>query len=75
MGKILLVVVVIVAVYFIVRAYTRALAAKQQLDSEQKPAEDMVQCAHCGVHLPRDDSVAGGGRFFCSTEHRQLHGP
>jgi uncharacterized protein len=73
--KILLVVVVILAVYFIVRAYARALAAKQKIDSAQKPAEDMVQCAHCGVHLPRGDSIAGSGRFFCSTEHRQLHGP
>ena len=75
MGKILLVVVVIVAVYFIVRAYARALAAKQQHDVEPKPVEDMVQCSHCGVHLPRGDSVAADGRFFCSVEHRQLHGP
>ena len=74
LAKILLVVAVIVAVYFIVRAYARALAAKRPIDSEQKPTEDMVQCAHCGVHLPRGDSIAGGGRFFCSTEHRQLHG-
>ena len=73
--KILLVVVVIAAVYLIVRAYTRALAAKHPVDAEIKPAEDMVQCAHCGVHLPRGDSVTASGRFFCSTEHRQLHGP
>ena len=75
LAKILLVVAVIAAVYFIVRAYARALAAKRPADGEQKPTEDMVQCAHCGVHLPRGESIAGGGRFFCSTEHRQLHGP
>lgn len=75
MGKILLVVAVIAAVVFIVRAYARALAAKQPSAKEPKPAEDMVQCAYCGVHLPRGDSVAAGSRFFCSTEHRQLHGP
>ena len=74
LAKILLVVGVIAAVYFIVRAYTRALAAKQR-ESAAKPTEDMVQCAHCGVHLPRGDSIAEGSRYFCSTEHRQLHGP
>ena len=73
MAKILLVVVVIVAVYFIVRAYARALAAKQQPNSEQKPAEDMVQCAHCGVHLPRSESHASGAKFFCSEDHLRLH--
>ena len=75
LAKILLVVGVIAAVYFIVRAYTRALAAKQPRESAAKPTEDMVQCAHCGVHLPRGDSIAEGSRYFCSTEHRQLHGP
>ncbi len=75
MAKILLVIAVIAAVYFIVRAYARAMIAKQSAETEQKPAEDMVQCAHCGVHLPRGDSVMGGSRYFCSTEHRQLHGP
>ena len=75
LAKILLVVAVIAAVYFIVRAYARALVAKRPGEAEQKPPEDMVQCAHCGVHLPRGESVAAGGRFFCSTEHRQLHGP
>ena len=75
MAKVLLVIAVIAAVYFIVRAYTRALAAKQPTAPEDKPAEDMVQCAHCGVHLPRGDSIMEGSRHFCSTEHRQLHGP
>jgi uncharacterized protein len=74
LAKIVLVVAVIAAVYFIVRAYARALAAKRPADGEQKAAEDMVQCAHCGVHLPRGESIAEGGRFFCSSEHRQLHG-
>lgn len=35
-------------------------------------AEDMVRCAHCGVHLPRSESVTAGGELFCSEEHRRL---
>jgi uncharacterized protein len=31
--------------------------------------EEMVRCAHCGVHLPGSDAVRAGGRPYCSTEH------
>ena len=32
--------------------------------------ELMVVCAHCGVHLPKSDSVAENGAYFCSDAHR-----
>jgi uncharacterized protein len=74
LAKILLAIAVFAAVYFVVRAYARALGAKSSKAAEHDVTEDMVQCAHCGVHLPRSDSVTAGGRSFCSKEHRQLHG-
>lgn len=37
-------------------------------------AESMVPCAHCGVHIPVSESLAGPtGALFCSDEHRRLH--
>jgi uncharacterized protein len=33
------------------------------------PREDMVRCAHCGVHLPGSDAVRSGERLYCSAEH------
>ncbi len=36
--------------------------------------EPMVECAHCGVHLPAADAVLGGDRVYCSEAHR-LAGP
>ena len=74
LAKILLIVVVFAAVYFLVRGYARGLGAKPPAHSG-KPEEDMVRCRHCGVHLPRGESVSAGGDFFCSDEHRSLHGP
>lgn len=36
--------------------------------------EAMVQCSHCGLHLPVSESVTGNrGKFFCSEEHRQRY--
>ncbi len=32
----------------------------------------MVQCAHCGLHLPSTDAVPEGSRLYCSDAHRLL---
>jgi uncharacterized protein len=31
----------------------------------------MVSCAACGLHLPRQEALAAGERFYCCEEHRQ----
>ncbi|ARP93391.1 PP0621 family protein [Bordetella genomosp. 13] len=36
------------------------------------PAETMVRCAHCGIHLPRSEAVQIDGRSWCSQEHARL---
>jgi uncharacterized protein len=33
--------------------------------------EDMVACAHCGVHLPRTEAVPAGALTYCSAAHRE----
>jgi uncharacterized protein len=38
-------------------------------------AEEMVTCAHCGVHLPRSESLAARGLHYCSVAHRDLPPP
>jgi uncharacterized protein len=32
--------------------------------------QDMISCAHCGLHLPRDEALPGRGGVFCSAAHR-----
>ncbi len=40
-------------------------------DTSPAPAtQDMVACAHCGLHLPKRDAVQGAHGAYCSTEHR-----
>lgn len=34
--------------------------------------DDMVACAHCGVHLPRADAVVDGTDLYCGEDHRRL---
>jgi uncharacterized protein len=36
---------------------------------------EMVQCAHCAVHLPAMDALKGSGGMYCSAQHRKAQEP
>jgi uncharacterized protein len=38
-------------------------------------AEEMVSCAHCGVHLPRSEAIAVRSLHYCSAAHRDAAPP
>ena len=68
MSRLLLIIAIAAVIYLLIRAYRR------QVPRQDKPvAEDMVRCAHCGVHLPKGESVQADGQFFCGTEHRDAY--
>jgi uncharacterized protein len=48
-------------------------ASKGPKQPEKPPVpEAMVQCAHCGVHLPNGEAYKDPqGRAFCSAAHLQ----
>ncbi len=48
--------------------------ARAQRQPKAAPAlADMVACAHCGLHVPRGEAVAGDGHLYCCHAHRQAH--
>jgi uncharacterized protein len=70
LAKILLLVLGLLLAYWILKSYRR------RVDRHGKAAppaggESMVQCARCGVHLPRSESVPAQDRFYCSPEHQR----
>jgi len=66
MSRLLLLVVIAAVVYLLIRSYRK----KSEVQQTDAVAEDMVRCAHCGVHLPRSESIQSDGRFYCCAEHR-----
>ena len=70
MAKIVLVVLGLLAAYWILKSYRRRVDRR---GGEAPPAseENMVQCANCGVHLPRSEGIAARGRYYCSPEHQR----
>jgi uncharacterized protein len=68
----------IAAIVVLVLLVKRILAAsKDNRDSSPriKQGEDMVRCAHCGLHVPANEAIRSGDRAYCSEEHRRLDQP
>ncbi|MBE0623047.1 MAG: hypothetical protein IH605_20855 [Burkholderiales bacterium] len=69
MNKLLLLILVILAVWWLAKGFRRKDAAR---NASEAVAEQMVACSHCGVNLPRSEAIGEGGRYFCCAEHRRL---
>lgn len=75
--KILLTVAVIVLAIWLIRAARRPTGKPDEpVDAQERGKSDvaplkMLQCAHCGVHLPGVEAVIGRSGSYCTAEHRQ----
>lgn len=77
MMKYLLVIAVVLLILGLARTKRRvdAKPARRAAAADKPAPEAMVRCAHCGVHLPRREALAGAGSgLYCSEAHR-LAGP
>ena len=76
MKYILWIVLGLLLAYWVLRRYRRGLGGGGG-GADARPApgagEDMVRFAHCGVHLPRSESITTQGSFYCSPEHQREH--
>ncbi len=72
--KYLIVILVVVAVgWLLLRGRSSDRRVRRGAASGANP-QAMIQCAHCGVHLPRADAVEDRLGAYCSEAHR-LAGP
>ena len=69
MSKLLLFGLLAFCAYLFFRAMGRPKGGSSQ---GTRPAEEMVACAHCGVHLPVGESLRSGEHCYCCEEHRVL---
>ena len=71
LAKLIFIFIVGLIIYGLICGYSRRMP-KGEADPQVKSDEDMVRCSHCGVHLPRSESILAEGKFFCSEEHRRI---
>jgi uncharacterized protein len=71
MKFILLVLAVLVLLWMLRSSLRRARPPERTPPTANAPApQAMLICAHCGVHLPRDEALPGRGGVFCDDAHR-----
>ena len=72
MGKILLLAIAIWLLISVLKRYRHNIEdSTKSAENPEAIQEDMVQCAHCGVHLPKSDSLFVNNHYYCSKAHSQ----
>lgn len=70
--NLLRIILIALAVWIVIVLIRNARAKKQTTDQRpEKQVENMVECAHCGVHLPENEAIREGSDFYCCDEHRR----
>ncbi len=71
MKYLLVLLVVGIAVWTLLKRVRGALP-RPPSPPRASPPQAMVECAHCGLHLPSTDAVLEGRHVYCSDAHRLL---
>jgi uncharacterized protein len=69
--KLILLIIVITAVYFIFfkkRPIDKTVNTKQRTGKKTKEGDEMIACAKCGTYVTIDDAFIKNARYYCSTE-------
>jgi len=74
--SLLIFILVLIAIWWVRRALARFSAGTRARGSRPSRTgnepEQMLGCAHCGLHVPESEGVRDGKDFFCCEEHRRL---
>ena len=65
MGKLLIFLGVIVAVYFL---FFRKKSLRDDSPKNDEMSFEMVECAVCGTYTAKDEAIKKGNKYFCSTK-------
>lgn len=76
MGKLLVFLLVLLGIYLLRRMLARPPApppGREAGPPAEPGVERMVECAHCGLHIPESEAVKDEALAFCSEAHRRAH--
>jgi uncharacterized protein len=69
--KFLLFLLSVLALLWLLRgSVRRRMPPSRDERAASKLPQPMLSCAHCGLHLPRDEALPGRGGVFCDAAHR-----
>ncbi len=65
--KLLLLVVAILGIWWALKLLHATSSPSKS--PRRPPAENMVACHRCGLHVPESEAVEKGGRHYCCEAH------
>jgi uncharacterized protein len=76
MSRIIFILVLLVVGYLLLKSWQRRNILNNQRRDEPKSGQikkkqNIVSCQQCGLHVPEQEAIQHGGKFFCSLEHAQ----
>ena len=72
MGRVLFFLLLAIVIYVVWRSFQRRGASRPSTGREPpRVPQAMVSCATCGLHVPRQEALLLGDRYFCCEEHRR----
>ena len=71
MGRILFFLLLAIVIYLVWRSIQRRGSDRRAAGPDERVPQAMVSCATCGLHLPRQEALLLGDRYFCCEEHRR----
>jgi uncharacterized protein len=69
--KFVLLAFAVLVLLWLLRGGARRAPGRPRTDASAPQA--MLSCAHCGVHMPRDEALPGRGGVFCGDAHRAAY--
>jgi len=68
MGRLIFILLVVAGLVWLLR---RAVGGRS--DRDAAPPPELVRCARCGIHVPRNEATrTADGLLYCSDEHARL---
>lgn len=65
MSRLIFLFAIAAVIYLLIKSFRKNLP-----EENMGKTEDMVCCAHCGLHLPAGESISANGLQFCCAAHR-----
>lgn len=66
--------IIVLAIFFVILMVRKLLnRLGTPTTKETQLSVDIVQCSHCGVHIPKPDALVDGVHYYCCEEHRSAN--
>jgi ssDNA-binding Zn-finger/Zn-ribbon topoisomerase 1 len=71
MVRILILIILVWALYQIIKRISANAHTKPSANPKQKPEQTIVQCAQCGCHVPESESQIKNNKIVCNNPECQ----